>query len=89
MEHFQQVEPFDYVIFGATGDLTMRKLLPALYNRLRMGQIPDDACIIGAARTELDREAYVARARDALERFLPQTSWARGWSSVSSPVSIT
>ncbi|MEW9274680.1 glucose-6-phosphate dehydrogenase [Gluconobacter oxydans] len=71
MEHFQQVEPFDYVIFGATGDLTMRKLLPALYNRLRMGQIPDDACIIGAARTELDREAYVARARDALERFLP------------------
>ncbi|KXV18287.1 glucose-6-phosphate dehydrogenase [Gluconobacter oxydans] len=71
MEHFQQVEPFDYVIFGATGDLTMRKLLPALYNRLRMGQIPDDACIIGAARTKLDREAYVARARDALERFLP------------------
>ena len=71
MEHFQQVEPFDYVIFGATGDLTMRKLLPALYNRLRVGQIPDDACIIGAARTELDREAYVARARDALERFLP------------------
>ncbi|WP_408873157.1 glucose-6-phosphate dehydrogenase [Gluconobacter roseus] len=71
MEHFQQVEPFDYVIFGATGDLTMRKLLPALYNRLRMGQIPDDACIIGAARTELDREAYVARARDALQRFLP------------------
>ncbi|MEN3165867.1 glucose-6-phosphate dehydrogenase [Gluconobacter sp. OJB] len=71
MEHFQQVEPFDYVIFGATGDLTMRKLLPALYNRLRLGQIPDDACIIGAARTELSREAYVARAREALERFLP------------------
>ncbi|MBF0891308.1 glucose-6-phosphate dehydrogenase [Gluconobacter sp. LMG 1744] len=71
MEHFQQVEPFDYVIFGATGDLTMRKLLPALYNRLRLGQIPDDARIIGAARTELSREAYVARAREALERFLP------------------
>ncbi len=71
MEHFQQVEPFDYVIFGATGDLTMRKLLPALYNRFRMGQIPDDACIIGAARTDLEREAYVARARDALQRFLP------------------
>ena len=71
MEHFQQVEPFNYVIFGATGDLTMRKLLPALYNRLRLGQIPDDARIIGAARTELSREAYVARAREALERFLP------------------
>ncbi|GBR70649.1 glucose-6-phosphate dehydrogenase [Gluconobacter kanchanaburiensis] len=71
MEHFQQVEPFDYVIFGATGDLTMRKLLPALYNRLRMGQIPDNARIIGAARSELDRAAYVARAREALEHFLP------------------
>ncbi|MDI6653670.1 glucose-6-phosphate dehydrogenase [Gluconobacter japonicus] len=71
MEHVQQVEPFDYVIFGATGDLTMRKLLPALYNRLRMGQIPDDARIIGTARTDIDREGYVARAREALERFIP------------------
>ncbi|EHH68639.1 glucose-6-phosphate dehydrogenase [Gluconobacter morbifer] len=71
MEHFQQVEPFDYVIFGATGDLTMRKLLPALYNRMRVGQIPDEARIIGTARTELNREQYLERARDALQRFLP------------------
>ena len=71
MEHVQQVEPFDYVIFGATGDLTMRKLLPALYNRLRMGQIPDDARIIGTARTDIDRDGYVARAKEALERFIP------------------
>ncbi|GBR50423.1 glucose-6-phosphate 1-dehydrogenase [Neokomagataea thailandica NBRC 106555] len=71
MESVQQVEPFDYIIFGATGDLTMRKLLPALYNKLRLGQVPADARIIGTARTTLDRDAYIARARDALQHFIP------------------
>ncbi|GBD55537.1 glucose-6-phosphate dehydrogenase [Gluconobacter wancherniae] len=72
MDHAQQVEPFDYVIFGATGDLTMRKLLPAFYNRMRSGQVPDEARIIGTARTALDREEFVDRVREALVRFLPK-----------------
>lgn len=74
MESVQKVEPFDYVIFGATGDLTMRKLLPALYNKLRLGQIPDGARIIGTARTALGHEDYLVRARDALEKFVPASS---------------
>ena len=34
------VDPFDLVVFGATGDLATRKLLPALYQRDRGGQLP-------------------------------------------------
>ena len=63
----KQVEPFDCIVFGATGDLTLRKLLPALYNRFRDGQIPDVSRIIGAARSELDDEAFRMRTMDALK----------------------
>ena len=48
------VETFDCVVFGATGDLTLRKLLPALYYRFRDGQMPPEAHVIAAARSELD-----------------------------------
>ncbi|MGH7041313.1 MAG: glucose-6-phosphate dehydrogenase, partial [Acetobacteraceae bacterium] len=44
---------FDAVVFGATGDLTLRKLLPALYWRFRDGQMPDGARVFGAARSDL------------------------------------
>lgn len=70
MSNPHQVPPFDYIIFGATGDLTMRKLLPALYYRLTMGQIPETARIIGTARSPLKRSEYQERARDALKRFV-------------------
>jgi len=65
------VSPFDLVVFGGTGDLARRKLLPALYCRDLAGQIPDDARIIGVARSELDAAAYRERAREALKAFLP------------------
>ena len=47
------VEPFDMVVFGATGDLAARKLFPALYHRDLVGQLPEDARIIGTSRREL------------------------------------
>ncbi len=61
------VDTFDYVVFGATGDLTMRKLLPALYHRFRDQQF-DDACrIIGTARSALSDDEFRAKASDALK----------------------
>ena len=66
------VEPFDYVIFGGTGDLARRKLLPALYHRDRDGQIPAESRLIGAARSEHDRQEYQAFAREALEKYVPE-----------------
>ncbi len=81
------VEPFDIVVFGATGDLAKRKLLPALYERELAGQVPGDARIIGASRRPMEREAFRAFAREsveesggpveaeALERFLNQIDY--------------
>ncbi len=60
------VEPFDCVVFGATGDLTLRKLLPALYYRFRDGQVQPGARIIAAARSKLDNASYRERAQGAL-----------------------
>ncbi len=62
------VASFDCVVFGATGDLTMRKLLPALYQRLRDKQIPFSSRVIAAARSELTADAYRNRAEQALRR---------------------
>ncbi|GJD30244.1 Glucose-6-phosphate 1-dehydrogenase [Methylobacterium adhaesivum] len=65
------VASFDCVVFGATGDLTTRKLLPALYYRFKDGQIPGTSRIIGASRSEMSAEAFRERARDAIKRFVP------------------
>ncbi len=60
------VDPFDLVIFGGTGDLSRRKLIPGLYHRDADGQLPEEARIIGCARTDLDREGFRALARQAV-----------------------
>jgi len=57
---------FDCVVFGATGDLTLRKLLPALYYRFRDGQMPPESRVIGAARSRLSDEDFRDRASKAL-----------------------
>jgi glucose-6-phosphate 1-dehydrogenase len=64
------VDPFDLVIFGATGDLARRKILPGLYRRFWSGQMPDTARIIGAARTEQDTSAFRAYVADAINEFV-------------------
>ncbi|MDZ5663400.1 glucose-6-phosphate dehydrogenase [Nocardioides sp. S-58] len=58
----------DFVVFGGTGDLALRKLLPALYHREREHQLPRDFRIIGASRSDHDDAAYRALAREALGR---------------------
>ena len=64
------VAVFDLVVFGATGDLAMRKLLPGLYHRDSDGQLPAEARVIGAARSELTREAYLGQVEAALVQFV-------------------
>jgi len=61
------VDTFDCVVFGATGDLTLRKLLPALYYRFRDGQMNGESRIIGVARSDLDDDAYRGRATESLK----------------------
>lgn len=65
------VEPFDLVIFGGTGDLARRKILPGLYRRFRDGQIGEGTQLIGAARSELDDAGYRDFVKNALTEFMP------------------
>ena len=60
------VPDFDCVVFGATGDLTLRKLLPALYYRYCDKQFGDKCRIIAAARSTLTTEDYRMHAAEAL-----------------------
>lgn len=60
------VAPFDLVVFGATGDLAQRKLIPALFNRDRHGQLPPEARIIGASRRAMTEVEFRDFARAAL-----------------------
>jgi len=60
------VEPFDIVVFGATGDLAVRKLIPALYHRFADGQMPEAARVIGASRRAMSDEAFRALAEEAI-----------------------
>ena len=64
------VEDFDLVVFGVTGDLSRRKLIPSLYHRMSDGQMPEGARIIGGARTEMSAEAFRRFAADALDTFV-------------------
>ncbi|HLP65988.1 MAG TPA: glucose-6-phosphate dehydrogenase, partial [Rhizobium sp.] len=66
------VEPFDYVVFGGTGDLAERKLLPALYHRQLAGQLTEPTRIIGASRTPLSDDDYRKFAENALKEHLRQ-----------------
>ncbi|AKO97244.1 MAG: glucose-6-phosphate dehydrogenase [Marinovum algicola] len=63
------VNPFDLVVFGGTGDLARRKILPGLFRRFCAGQMPQDAQVIGAARSEMDAEGYRQMVRDAIHEF--------------------
>ena len=60
------VDPFDLVIFGGSGDLARRKILPGLFRRFVSGQMPPNAQIIGAARSEFDQEQYRALIKEAV-----------------------
>ncbi len=67
------------VIFGASGDLTKRKLIPALYNLLRSGYLPENFTVIGfaidALSTDQFREALTKAASELSEEQIEPESW--------------
>jgi glucose-6-phosphate 1-dehydrogenase len=84
MAQLVPVEPFDLIIFGGTGDLAMRKLLPALYHRDRDGQITDDSRIIAASRGRLTQEDYLAAVEASLRGNLAEGDFDEShWQSFS------
>ena len=59
-------EPFTLVIFGASGDLTRRKLVPAVYRLFQQGLLPQKFSVVGFARSEKTDAGFRAELRDAL-----------------------
>src|SRR5438046_4876558 len=66
-------QPCSVVIFGATGDLTHRKLLPALYNLAADGELPPAVTVIGFARREKTDEDFRREMEEAVRKFSRQT----------------
>jgi glucose-6-phosphate 1-dehydrogenase len=60
----------DFTVFGGTGDLALRKLLPALYHRDVEGQLPADYRILGVSMTDLDGDGWRDVVRDALTTYV-------------------
>ena len=79
----KQLPDFDLVLFGGTGDLAMRKLLPALYRRFLAGQFPAHARIVGVARSELSREAYIAQVEQSCKKYISSGIDAARWAEFS------
>jgi len=68
----------DFVVFGGTGDLAMRKLLPALYLRDQDGQLPDGFRVIAVSRAGLGTTEYRAKAEAELRNHLPAAVFTTG-----------
>ena len=71
--------PCAIVIFGASGDLTRRKLLPSLCNLAADGVLSDDFAIIGVARRDWTREVFIQQLREALPEFATRKVDAALW----------
>jgi glucose-6-phosphate 1-dehydrogenase len=63
------VHPTSLIIFGATGDLAHRKLLPALYNLAHDGQLPERFEMVGVGRRDQEHEDFRDAALDSIQRF--------------------
>ncbi|MCC7198823.1 MAG: glucose-6-phosphate dehydrogenase [Gammaproteobacteria bacterium] len=77
--HPRVLPDFDLVLFGGTGDLAMRKLLPALFNRHRHGEMAAGARVIGVARGALTRDEYTALAEASCRTRLGDEFDAEQW----------
>ena len=62
-------QPLVLVIFGGTGDLARRKLIPALFRLWQQKLLPEGFAVVGVAREQMDDEEYRRRAREALGEF--------------------
>src|SRR3990172_4064796 len=67
------------VIFGASGDLTRRKLLPALFELHRKGRLPEGFRLLGAARSSAAHAAFREQPRQGLQTFAPESFDEAAW----------
>jgi glucose-6-phosphate 1-dehydrogenase len=66
----QKLDTFDMVLFGGTGDLALRKLVPALYRRHVAGQMGPDSRVLAVARSGISRDDYLAQIEATCRKHL-------------------
>lgn len=69
------------IIFGASGDLTCRKLVPSLYRLFGKNRLPEETRIIGVARSPLSDEEFRSKLADCVREFAPGDWQAQSWES--------
>ena len=69
MKTNDRLEPNIFVIFGGAGDLTWRKLMPALFDLSQSHSIPEHFCIIAVDRVELSEDALRKRLHEGVRKF--------------------
>lgn len=72
---------FDLVLFGATGDLAMRKLLPCLYQAHVAGLLHPEGRILGVSRSELDTEGFLAKVETSSKIHVKENFSGEAWAS--------
>ncbi|HEY3209024.1 MAG TPA: glucose-6-phosphate dehydrogenase [Actinomycetota bacterium] len=80
-------DPQAVVIFGASGDLTKRKLLPAFYHLFVEGLLPEGFAIVGYARSQMTDEEFRERARSSIEEFSRCDAAGEEWAEFKSRLS--
>lgn len=87
MKSNKKVNPTIFIIFGGTGDLTKRKIMPALYNLFLDGWLPEKFGIIGTSSTKMTDEKYKGELLSALNEFSRKgKSNKEEWSKFSSHI---
>ena len=71
--------PTTFVIFGASGDLTQRKLIPALFRAVLQERLPEDTAIVGVSRSKLDDETYRNKLRESTQKFAGEDFTPEAW----------
>lgn len=76
-------QPFCLIIFGASGDLTQRKIMPALYRLSINDHLPENYLVLGASRTEMSDKGFRESMRDATKKELRDDYSASSWDAFS------
>lgn len=82
-------KPTTFIIFGASGDLTRRKLIPALFNSYCKERLPEQFNIVGFARRPWDDAQFCQILQEGMQELAPDTYHADKWETFASKISYT
>jgi len=81
-----KLESCQFIIFGGTGDLTHRKLIPAFYNLLDQGLLPEEFSIVATGRSIDNREEYLASLYQSLHKFVKKEIKEDIWNALQKKI---